>query len=75
MLRESLKIRKTLAILLLAAASFHAPVAGGQSEVADCYERVLGMCAEALEEANWIEAVGVGILCTGMLTGCMAEVL
>jgi hypothetical protein len=75
MLRDSLKVRKSLAILMLAGAGFHSPIAGGQSEVTDCYERVLAMCADALEDANWLEKVGLGILCTGMLTGCVAEVV
>lgn len=75
MLRNSLKIRKTLAILMLASAGFHSPMAAERSEVADCYDRVLAMCGEALEDANWIESVGVGVLCVGMLAGCVAEVV
>jgi hypothetical protein len=75
MLRNILKIRKTLAILMLAGAGFHSPIAAEGSDVSDCYERVLEICADALEDANWIESVGVGILCVGMLAGCLAEVI
>jgi len=75
MLANSLKVRRTLAVLMLAGAGLNSHLAAGQSEVADCYDRVLAMCGEALEDANWLEKVGIGVLCTGMLTGCVAEVL
>jgi hypothetical protein len=45
------------------------------SSVADCYERVLAMCNEALENAKWWEKPAIGVLCTGMLAGCTAEAL
>ena len=45
------------------------------SSVADCYERVLAMCNEALENAKWWEKPAIGLLCTGMLAGCAAEAL
>jgi hypothetical protein len=75
MLRNNAKTRKILAILMLAGAGFHSPIAADRGDVADCYDRVLTMCGEALEDANWIESVGIGVLCTAMLAGCVAEVI
>jgi hypothetical protein len=74
MLMNSMKIRKALAIVMLAGAGFHSPIAAEESAVADCYERVMIMCVDALDEARWWEKPAVGLLCTAMLGGCMAEV-
>lgn len=41
--------------------------------VADCYERVTLLCADAMEDANWLERFAVGVICTGMLAGCAGE--
>lgn len=38
--------------------------------VADCYEKVLKMCNDALEASRWYEKPLIGAMCTGMLVGC-----
>jgi hypothetical protein len=38
--------------------------------VADCYNKVLDRCADALDGARWYEKPAIGILCTAMLVGC-----
>jgi hypothetical protein len=42
--------------------------------VAECYEKVLGMCNDALKECAWWEKPIVGAACTAMLVGCNTSV-
>ena len=43
--------------------------------VGECQERVIESCAEAMEDARFYERVAVGLLCTGLLVGCSANIL
>jgi hypothetical protein len=61
-------IRVPLAALALTA-SLSAPLLAEET-VSQCQDRVISDCAAALEDANWIEAVAIGVVCTGRLAGC-----
>lgn len=65
-------IRRILQTTLLTA-SLLAPTRLYAESVADCYERVTELCADAMDGARWYERFAVGVLCTGMLAGCAAE--
>jgi hypothetical protein len=67
------KMRKGVVILLLAVAGFHSPV--GADGVGECANDVLDLCAETLEDCNWIEKVAVGAACAAMLAGCSLEMV
>jgi hypothetical protein len=40
------------------------------ADVADCYNKVLDRCADALDGARWYEKPAIGVLCAAMLVGC-----
>lgn len=61
-------IRVPLAALALTA-SLSAPLLAEET-ISQCQGRVISECASALEDSNWIEAVAVGVVCTGRLVGC-----
>lgn len=49
-----------------------APLAA--ATVADCYEKVLTMCADAMDGAKWYEKVALSVTCSAMLIGCNATI-
>lgn len=53
-------------VALAAALSVPGSVAAAE---ADCYE-IAKTCTDALEDANWLEKIAIGNLCTVMLLGC-----
>lgn len=57
----------------LALAGTASPIAA--ETAADCYEKVLKMCSEALDGARWYEKAAIGVMCTGMLAGCNVTVV
>ena len=59
-------------LLVGAIASAGQPVAA--TTVAECYEKVLTKCADAMDGARWYEKVALGILCSAMLAGCNTTV-
>lgn len=61
-------IRVPLAALALTA-SLSAPLLADET-VSECQDRVITDCAAALEDANWVEKVAIGVVCTGRLAGC-----
>ena len=56
------------AVAVTALATAARPLAA--QTVAECYEKVLTMCAEAMEDAKWYEKAALGVVCTAMLVGC-----
>ena len=73
MKQKSLKIRRGLAAMTLVLAGFASPVFA--EEESDCYWEVIESCDDALEESNWFQKIGVGVICAGLLTGCGLEAL
>jgi len=71
MLTNAPTIRKAVAVLMLVAAGFHAPVSA--ESVGECLEETLELCADTLEDCNYFEKVAVGFVCTVMLAACSAE--
>ena len=67
------RTRKAIAIFTLAMGAFTMPVVG--SNVSDCYDRVAGTCADAMEDSNYLERFALGLMCTGMLAGCGFEAI
>ena len=59
-------------LLVGAIASAGKPLAA--ETVADCYDKVLTKCADAMDGARWYEKVALGILCSAMLAGCNTTV-
>jgi hypothetical protein len=41
--------------------------------VQDCYDYVITKCADAMEDANFVEKVAIGIVCSSMLAGCTVK--
>ena len=70
---ESSKTRKALVIFTLLVGAFTTPVFAGPVE--DCYDDVLMLCDDALEDSAWWQKPAVGLFCTGMLTGCAFEAI
>lgn len=68
MLSRNLRVATVLLALAL-------PTNAYAETVADCYEKVLKLCADAMEESNWFERFAVGVMCTGMLAGCNTQVV
>ena len=68
MLNKSSKIRKTLAALMLVTGCFTSPLFA--RDTVDCYDRVIAMCDDALDDARFWEKPAIGLFCTGMLAGC-----
>lgn len=66
-------MRGIFAVSLTAVAMTANPIAA--ETVADCYEKVLKMCADALDGARWYEKPVIGAMCTGMLIGCNTTVV
>ena len=54
---------------LALSASFSAPLLAAET-VSECQGRVIFECADALSDANWVEKVAIGVVCTGRLAGC-----
>lgn len=69
----STKSRKAIAIVTLALGAFATPAVG--DSVADCYETIIHQCADAMEDANYLERFSLGLMCTGMLAGCGFEAI
>lgn len=61
------------AVAITALATAARPLAA--QTVAECYEKVLTLCAEAMDGAKWYEKVAVGVVCTAMLAGCNTTVV
>jgi hypothetical protein len=43
--------------------------------VAECYEKVIGMCDSALAASAWWEKPIVGAMCAAMMLGCNASIV
>ena len=41
--------------------------------VQECYDYVLKECSNAMSDANFIEKVAIGIICTSLLAGCTVK--
>lgn len=67
------QIRGTVAVSLIAVGMTANPIAA--ETVADCYEKVLGMCAEALDGARFYEKPIIGAMCTAMMLGCSTTIV
>jgi hypothetical protein len=67
------QVRNIVAVPLLAVAMTANPIAA--ETVADCYEKVLNMCAEALEGARFYEKPIIGAMCTAMMLGCSTTIV
>lgn len=65
------RTRKAVAVFTLAVGAFTSPLVAGPVE--DCFNEVLALCDDALEEASWWEKPAVGLFCTGMMAGCGFE--
>lgn len=61
-----------VALTAIVMAGATAPLAA--ETVADCYEKVLNMCADALDAARWYEKPIIGAMCSAMLAGCVTKV-
>lgn len=59
--------------IMMRTAVLAAMLAGPSSAAAagadDCFE-IIDSCAAALEDANWLEKIAIGNLCTLLLVGC-----
>ncbi|MBI4544338.1 MAG: hypothetical protein HY703_04000 [Gemmatimonadetes bacterium] len=67
------KLRSITSLVLLALLLGGAVTPLAADGVADCYERVIAKCTEALERSKWWEKPAVGIVCAGMLIGCTPQ--
>lgn len=67
------RTRKAIAVFTLAMGAFASPALG--KGISDCYDSVLNMCGDAMEDANYLERFALGLVCTGMLAGCGFETL
>lgn len=67
------KIRPAVSTLLLSLA-----FVGGASPAAaspdECWEKVINWCADAMEDANWIERFAIGEVCSVMIVGCAGAI-
>ena len=68
---RSLKLRRTLAMLILCIGGFTYPVLA--DSVSECYDQVLSACDDALEQSRWWQKPAVGAFCAGMMVGCGLE--
>lgn len=70
-----MKVKRALMslVLMLTLAGSAQPLAA--QTVAECYEKVLTICAEAMDGAKWYEKFAVGLMCAGMLAGCNTQVV
>lgn len=66
-------MRRIFAVSLTAVAMTANPIAA--ETVADCYAKVLDMCADALEGARFYEKPIIGAMCSAMLLGCSTTVV
>lgn len=60
-------------VLMLTLAGSGQPLAA--QTVAECYEKVLAMCSDAMDGAKWYEKFAIGLMCSGMLAGCNTQVV
>ncbi len=67
------RTRKAIAVFTLAMGAFATPVVG--DSVSECYDKVIQKCADAMEDANYLERFSLGLVCTGMLAGCGFEAI
>jgi len=67
------RTRKAIAVFTLAVGGFTSPLFAGPVE--ECYDEVLTLCDDALEDSAWWQKPAVGLFCTGMLAGCAFEAL
>jgi hypothetical protein len=70
---ESSKTRKAIAIFTFALGAYTSPAFAGPVE--DCYDEVLTLCNDALEDSAWWQKPAVGLFCTGMMAGCAFEAI
>ena len=70
-------MRKPTRPVLLAAFALIAagPTASYAGTVKECYDAVLWDCYQAQKEAKWYEKYAIGLACTALAAGCMAEAL
>jgi hypothetical protein len=69
-----LRVNRFVFSLLLVGAIASAGKPLAAETVADCYDKVLTKCADAMDGAKWYEKVALGILCSAMLAGCNTTV-
>lgn len=69
MFRTQNHLRAGFLALLLAVA----PVPAQANDTPDCYRNVIKDCAGALEGGSWYERFAAGVICHGMLAGCVIE--
>lgn len=67
------KFRPAVSMLMLSLA-----FAGGASPAAaspeDCWDKVINWCADAMEDANFIERFAIGEVCSVMIVGCAGSI-
>lgn len=65
-------IRLIYSVMLAAGLTLSAqPLAAATTQ--ECYDYVLKECSNAMSDANFIEKVAIGIICTSMLAGCTVK--
>lgn len=69
MFRTQNLLRAGFLALLLAVA----PVPAQANETSDCCRDVVSDCAGAMEGGRWYERFAVGVICTGMIAGCVVS--
>lgn len=68
-----LKPTRLICTLMLAAGLTMSAQPLAARTVQECYDYVLKECSNAMSDANFIEKVALGIICTSMLAGCTAK--
>lgn len=53
---------------LVLSTALAAPLAA--ETIAECQERIIADCAEAMEDANWLEKWALGVFCTARMLAC-----
>ncbi len=71
MLTQIRSARRGVAVLMLALAAFTSPLFA--ESVEECYDDVITLCDDTLEDSNWLEKIAVGAACSLMLAGCTLE--
>lgn len=61
----------SMTMLALAFTAGAQPAAAGQAE---CWDKVINWCADAMEDAKWYERFALGVTCSAMIVGCAGDI-
>ncbi len=72
MWKSTSMFRQAVILATVGTAGLQSPVfAEGETE--RCVRSAIADCAEAMEDANWLERIALGVLCSSLISACLID--